>query len=419
MTVMDFPERVERDRREQSYRDRRKGTASWLKSCILGTTGKPLPILSNATRALRHDPALRGCFAYDEMDCRPKLIAPLPGQVDFIEQCSVTDTHVILLQEHLQEAGLARIGKDVVHDAIDLYASERRFHPVRDYIESLVWDEKPRVNQWTCTYLGTELSNYTSAIGRMFLIQMMARVYEPGCKADHMPILEGPQGAMKSTACSILGGRWYSDHMPDIGEGKDASQHLRGKWVIEVPEMSAMSKPDTARLKAFITRPTERYRPSYGRREVEEPRQCCFIGTTNKEAYLKDETGGRRFWPLKVNEIDINGLIEDRDQLFAEAFRYYQHGTPWWPEAEFEQKYIAPQQEARYDADAWEETIRSWLAGQDKVLIGDVARGPLGLETARIGRADQNRISAILERLGWRRMPKDSKGNIPWAKGDR
>jgi predicted P-loop ATPase len=148
---------------------------------------------------------------------------------------------------------------------------------------------------------------------------------------------------------------------------------------------------------------------------VIQPRQCIFIGTTNQAAYLRDETGGRRFWPVKVSSIDSDALAEDRDQIFAQAVHAYRSGAAWWPDGDFERAYIVPEQEARFEADAWEQIIREHLETVPKTTIGDIAREGLHIETPRIGTADQRRIGAVLERLGWHRLPKDWKGNRYWA----
>jgi predicted P-loop ATPase len=391
--------------------------STWLTRCILDR-GEPLPILANALIAL--EATLPRAFAYDEMLRASILMKALKPEGEFLPR-TITDLDVGLVQQKLQHLGLRRITKDIVHQAVDIRAHELRFHPVRDYLDGLSWDAKPRLAQFASTYLGAAPTPYAERIGSMFLISMVARIFDPGCKVDHMLVLEGPQGALKSTACSVLGDIWFSDNLPDVAGGKDVSQHLNGKWLIEVSEMHAMSRAENAQLKAFITRTTERYRPSYGRKEVIEPRQCVFIGTTNRDSYLKDETGGRRFWPIKVGTIDIDALIRDRDQIFAEAVQMYQHKAMWWPDKDFEREHIMPEQAARYEGDAWEENIAGYLATKSRVTIGGVAREGLFIETPRIGTADQRRIAAALELLGWRRERPDGKtdwqGKRWWVRG--
>jgi predicted P-loop ATPase len=379
----------------------------WWRDLIFGAGNVPLANLANALTALRGDPTTHDKFGHDEM-----LRAPV-----WKRERPVTDADVVELQEWLQRAGLRSVSKDTVFSAVDLIARERSYHPVKEYLEGLAWDGTTRLDTWLSIYLGAEKVPYTINIGRMFLISMVARIFRPGCKVDHMLILEGPQGALKSTVCAILGDRWFSDALPDIGAGKDVSQHLRGKWLIEVSELHAMNRAEATLLKSFITRDTERYRPSYGRLEVIEPRQCVFIGTTNREAYLRDETGGRRFWPIKAGTIDANALALDRDQLFAEAIALFRVGKPWWPDRTFEQEHIVAEQASRYEGDAWEETIRDYVGTQSKVTVGQIARDALSIETPRISTADQRRIAAVLGLLGWRRLPRDWKGTRWWGKG--
>jgi predicted P-loop ATPase len=387
----------------------------WLKKCIKGTKGQgPVPNLANVMIALRGSPSLVHAFAYDEM-LRTTMLLQEKGRR--IEPRPVQDTDIYRLQEYVQRAGLKNVAAEAVHAAVDLRGRECAFHPVLDYLNALKWDDSPRLENWLARYLGAEVTAYTAQIGQMFLISMVARIFKPGCKADYMLILEGPQATLKSTTCRILGGAYFSDSLPDVTAGKDVSQHLRGKWLIEVSEMHAMGRAEAALLKAFITRQEEQYRPSYGRREVIEPRQCVFVGTTNKQAYLRDETGGRRFWPVRTGNIDVTALRHDRDQLFAEAVVMYGKGAPWWPDRTFEQQHIQLEQEARFDADAWEEIVEQYLAGApDKVTVGQVAREALHFENARLGRAEQNRIMAVLERLGWRRGKRENRARW-WSRG--
>jgi predicted P-loop ATPase len=387
----------------------------WYGRAMTGSKGQVLSILANVLMALREDPAWDGVLAYDEMHAMVLLNKPVPrfGQEPKGSGFPrpLRDADVTQIQEWFQVAGLPHVGKDVTHDAIGLRARECGFHPVRDYLNGLKWDRVERLRSWLHIYLGAENTAYAQGIGAMFLIAAVARILQPGCKADYMLVLEGPQNVRKSTTCSILGGEWFSDNMPENVASKDAAQHLRGKWVIEFAEMHALTKSETTALKAFITRTTERYRPSYGRCEVHEPRQCVFIGTTNKAQYLRDETGGRRFWPVKVAvtwPINTDLLAENRDQLFAEAVHRYRAGEHWWPTDAFERQHIEPEQEARFEADAWEPAIADYLSGQKAVTLLEVARMALSMETAKLDTRDQRRITAILDRLRWERGGKDS-----------
>jgi predicted P-loop ATPase len=389
----------------------------WLAEALMDDRRRVLPILANLMLALRGAPELAGVFTYDEMLRAPILAQPLP----LIDRraCNdlgpyprpVRDTDVSQLQEWLQHQGVPKITKDTTHQGVDLRAQEQAFHPVRDYLDGLKWDGRPRLDRWLTYYLGAEPSTYLSAIGRLFLIAMAARIFEPGCKSDYMIVLEGEQGSGKSSACRILAGEWFSDSLPDIMHDKDVAQHIRGKWLIEIAELSATSRAEAEALKAFVSRPVERYRPSYGRKEVIEPRQCLFIGTTNKLTYLRDETGARRFWPVKVGKIDADALAHDRDQLFAEAVALFRAGERWWPDDAFEREHIRPEQDARYESDPWEEAISSHVSSLSRVRVADIAREVFFLEGAKVGTAEQRRITNVLISLGWRRG-KDWQGRF-------
>ena len=208
--------------------------------------------------ALRNDPAVHGMLAFDAMYCGEMLVQNIGGKIGLPVPRPVQDTDITAIQEWLQLNGLPLVGTETVHKAVDLRSRDHSFHPVREYLNGLQWDGIARVDTWLSSYLSADCNTYTKAIGSMFLVAVVARIFVPGCKADYMLILEGLQGEFKSEVCKTLAGDWFSDQLPDIATaGKDVSQHLRGKWIIEVSEMHAMSRAESNQLKGFITRTTD------------------------------------------------------------------------------------------------------------------------------------------------------------------
>ena len=394
----------------------------WFGALRSDNRGKVYPDLANVLIALRNEPQLRDALAFDEMLQESMLqkqppIAPgsTPGEDP---PKKVTDDDVGRLQEWLQHVGLPKIGRETVGQAVEIRARDRRFHPIRDRLQAIEWDETPRAATWLKVYMGASgPEEYLTSIGRMFLVAMVARIMDPGCKCDYMLVLEGDQGARKSQACRILAGdAYFSDDLGDIGN-KDAKQHLRGKWLVEESELANFSRATTETLKSFLSRTHEKYRPPYAKAQVDEPRQCVLVGTTNKSDWNKDDTGARRFWPVKiVGLIDIKALERDRDQLLAEAVHAYRMGEQWWPDPDFEALVIKPEQEARRAVDAWEPPISQWLQGRvgEKVSVLEVAQGALFMDRAKCGTADQGRIKGCMSLAGWRKDPQRTNRGYLW-----
>lgn len=376
----------------------------WLDLCITdgGKNPKPLPILHNALLALRSD-QYAAILGFDEMLAEPIVYDPEPRPI--------TDEDLVYIQDWMQESGLKRMAFETAKHATITYCKERPIHPLKNDLEKLTWDGTKRLETWLQVYAGCEDGPYVRAIGKYFLIAMCRRIIQPGCKADYMLVLEGQQGKLKSTMCEILAGETYfSDHLPEIhNNNKDVSQHLEGKWLIEIAELHAFGKAESTQLKSFLSRRSEKYRPPYGRTQITRPRQCLFIGTTNKDAYLRDETGGRRFWPVKCGHILIDQLRESRDQILAEAWIAAKAGVRWWPTHHEEDIWFKPQQEARFEADAWEESVKSFINGKNFVTVADVATNGIGMQLQHVTRSVEMRVSATLRNLGCvpTRLPKE------------
>src|SRR5581483_7104435 len=191
--------------------------------------------------------------------------------------------------------------------AVQTAARDRPIHPVKAYLHALLWDGVQRVDTWLSAYLGAEDTEYARAVGSRWLISAVARIYRPGVKADCCLILEGPQGIKKSTALRTLAGEYFTDELADLGS-KDAALQIRGVWIVEISELDSLARSEIASIKAFMSRTADRFRPPFGKRVVECPRQCVFAGTVNHTEYLRDETGARRFWPVLCGTIDIEAL---------------------------------------------------------------------------------------------------------------
>jgi predicted P-loop ATPase len=188
---------------------------------------------------------------------------------------------------------------------------------------------------------------------------------------------------------------------------------VRAAWCIEVAELAAMTRGEIERVKAFITREVDRFRPSYGRRVIEVPRQSVFVGSTNTLVYLKDETGNRRFWPIKCGVINTDAIKRDRDQLWAEAVTLFDAGQPWWLADAAAVTEANEQQADRYQEDPWQQPIQKYCEGHPDISIEEILSDVLGIERAKWGQAEQNRIARCLVRMNWERY-RVSKPPRPW-----
>jgi predicted P-loop ATPase len=308
------------------------------------------------------------------------------------------------LAEWLQLEGI-QVGPGVAATAVEVVANEHGFNPVRKYLGGLVWDGTRRLNGWLSTYLGVKVTLYTVGVGMRWMVSAVARIDDPGCKADHVLILEGDQGPGKSSALEILGGPWFSDQLSSL-DSKDSSGDLQGAWIIELGELDSIAKADIPRVKQYLSRRVDRYRPPYGRRVESFPRRCVFAGTHNPSGpWDKDATGGRRFWPVKVGKIDLEALKRDRDQLWAEAVRYYIEDFNWWITDPQELKLAEDEQSARQEHDPWHDIIADFLETDSDVRhdgwvkVERILAGPCELNVPNRNPREASRVVKVLTSL--------------------
>jgi predicted P-loop ATPase len=387
----------------------------WQKRVIRNRKGDPKTLLANVIIALRHAPEWRGVLAYDEFALAVKTKnSPVFGGASGEEWDDHKDR---LTADWLQHAGIG-VSVEVAGQGIQAVARDNSFHPVREYLDALKWDGTGRIDDWLCLYLGVDSSDYARAIGARYLRSAVARVMQPGCKADCCLILEGDQGIKKSTALKVLGQPWFTDEIADLGS-KDAALQTRGVWLIEIAELDSMTRAEIGKVKAFMSRAVDRFRPPYGRHLIESPRQCVFAGSVNHGAYLRDETGGRRFWPCACTRILIDELTRDRNQLWAEACASYRAGAAWWLDTQELTRQAEGEQGERYEESAWDGLILDWAAerlkgGYDSVSVSEVLDLCIHKKCSEWGRSDEMRVAAALRRASWKRCKERTSEGVRW-----
>lgn len=418
-------------------------TKDWTSGLTISASGGYEKTLNNIMLIIQNVSELHGCARRDEFANRIYAADGLPWRT---ERGYWSDADTTELRKHFETKYKFRPGKQDVKDAVVASALRQQFHPVRDYLKALVWDGVPRLDTVFIDYLGVEDSTYSRAVSRKSLVGAVARIMQPGCKFDYMLVLVGRQGRNKSTIISKLAGSdWFSDSLVTF-DGKNAFEAVTGKWLIEVPEMHAFDKATMNQAKAFISKQSDFYRAAYAEFPEDRPRQCVFFGTTNNAECLRDETGGRRFWPLDIDAMPRNKSVKhdldaERDQIWSEAVVRWKAGEALYlPEAI--EREAADVQEAHRERHPWTDTIQNFLAHEiptdwdewdlnhrmlfwggsvtgeiqtvprQKVCIKEIWQECLGMGLAQLDGRKSRDIAAIVLGAGWIRG-----GQVRFGKG--
>ncbi len=408
---------------------------------IKGPNNQPVSHLANAQTVFAMDRAWRQkdddkklILAWDQFQTSIVLLAPPPWLEHYRGEAFTRPRVWDEVDDARASIWLAasygiKVAEKTAYSAIITTAQQQQIHPVKEYLlackKMYLAEKEPaaRVDRLLADYFGCEHTEYHRDVGRFFMLGAVARIMEPGCKVDMVPIAEGPQGSRKSSSIRTLcpDPEWFYDSDLELGN-KDAYQAIKGKWLIELPELDSLSRADEKKIKAFFSSPADTYRPSYGRRFIRVDRQCVFFGTTNQgrdQPYMRDETGGRRFAGFEVGKIDTDKIKADRDLLWGEAVIRYEAGWYWHATGEEAIGRFQTEQEARYRIDPWEEQFKNWLESQspkpNRLKVLEVLGAVFKLDLNQMSDSAQKQAAKALKRAGWlRRRITVTKGEPQW-----
>ena len=350
------------------------GDAGWMKQLERTADDKIAKTIENFYLIVKNDARLKDAVCLNEFSGRLVLRKDVPWRTvrDPVNGDAWTDADDSCLRNYVERSYRLHHAQKL-NDAFNRASLESAFHPVRDYLRALVWDQSPRLDRLLTDYLGAEDTAYTRTVTAKSLIAAVARVMRPGCKFDEMLVLVGPQGIGKSTLFRLLGRGWYSDSLTSVSDGKNSYEQLQGVWIIEMGELNALRKKEAEEVKNFLSKCEDIFRAAYGRHTSVYPRQCIFVGTTNEAGFLQDSTGDRRFWPVDVGrqkpakDIWKDLTCEEVDQIWAEAFARWRAGESFHLDAE-ERREAAAAQEAHKADNPKAAEIRAYL---DRLLPAD------------------------------------------------
>jgi putative DNA primase/helicase len=397
----------------------------------------PKATRENVLHAFKHDPALRGLVGLNEFSQEMWKLKPTPwvgptGIWREVDDYKLAE-YLVLRHDWAQSPSADSIGQ-----ALKTVSMDHAFHPVRDRLKALTWDKTDRLGEWLFEALSLNANDmpprkaqYIAAVGKWFIMGMVARVLRPGCKFDYMLVLEGPQGYRKSTLGRVLAGDYFSDTHLDLGN-KDSYLQLQGCWVHEFSELHAITGKDVTLVKAFVSAQIDYLRAPFDRRPAKYPRQCVFFGTSNNNKWARDRTGNRRMWPIEISvPVRTEWVQANLDQLLAEALHRVKANERFFPTHEEELAWFQPEQAKRVQTTQTEEALMQFLCGDrtakgwspgneipERVTLLSCLEG-VGIDVAK-GSSNRNTQSEVIELLhkwGWvhKKSSKIIAGKRPWV----